>query len=90
MCPMTQRPSFWLIVKAAGNRVFQSADTKRAAQANAYEREQLRWRQVVLVRYASWAFQIPPVSKRAAAARLGGAGAIDEGKHFSVAERNPC
>ena len=88
-CPVTQRPSCWL-VKAAGNRAFQSADTKRAAQANAYEREQLWWRQVVLVRYASWAFQIPPVSKRAAAARLGGAGAIDAGKHFSVAERNPC
>ena len=80
----------WLIVKAAGNRVFQPASTKRAAQANSYEREQFWWRQMVLVRYASWAFQIPPVSKRAAAARLGGAGAIDEGKHFSVAERNPC
>ena len=47
---------------------------------------------MVLVRYASWAFKIPTVSKRAAAARLGGAGAgaIDAGKHFSVAERNPC
>ena len=88
-CPATQRPSGWF-AKAAGNRVFQPADTKRAAQANAYEREQLRWRQVVLVRYASWALQIAPVSKRAAAARLGGARAIDEGKHFSVAERNPC
>ena len=76
--------------KAAGNRVFQSADTKRAAEANAYEREQLWRRQVVLVRYASWAFQIPAVSKRGAAARFGGAGAIDAGKHFSVAERNPC
>ena len=86
-CPVTQRPSCRLVKAAIGfpiSRHKESSSSKcvRTWAAPVAPSGAGKIRQL--------AFQIPTVSKRAAAARLGGAGAIDAGKHFSVAERNPC